>query len=148
MATPTPGGWPQWLTTGLQEYAALSADGRIIGQRLVEKPLSAVSGDFLRTQLHAPEPDLTISLALAGYIMHSRRRAQLTSFFDVLRHNDDSSQAFLIACRLPLTTLPHQPLIELRNVRKTFIDPGRGPVPALAGINLTIYPGITALLGT
>ena len=46
----------------------------------------------------------------------------------------------------PLTTSNNCPLI-LEAVRKEFIDPGRGIVPAIDSISCEIHPGITALLG-
>lgn len=38
-------------------------------------------------------------------------------------------------------------MLEFRQVTKTFYDPGRGPVRAVDGIDLSINEGVTALIG-
>lgn len=38
-------------------------------------------------------------------------------------------------------------MLSLESVEKSFYDPGRGEVRAIAGVTLTINPGVTALIG-
>lgn len=39
------------------------------------------------------------------------------------------------------------PVLELSHVRKTFFDPGRGPVHAVDDISVQVEPGVVALVG-
>ena len=39
------------------------------------------------------------------------------------------------------------PVLILDGLVKSFYDPGRGPVPAVDGLTLTLEPGVTALMG-
>ena len=39
-------------------------------------------------------------------------------------------------------------MLTLVDVAKSFYDPGRGPVPAVDGIDLDLGPGVVALMGT
>ncbi|TVR44703.1 MAG: hypothetical protein EA402_06375 [Planctomycetota bacterium] len=108
---PPPGGWPPWLTVGLDGVMSARANGQVPSPLQALRQRQLAGGAAILTLLRLPAPSVLdeeqqqLSIALLTLLSSDRRRSALPSFLDLIRNGQDAQAAIKTAYGLDLNDL-------------------------------------------